>query len=310
MIRSASLRAARRSTIIGTSPTTHRVPTLPMKPSLPAGIPALLLALAATACGGESEPDPAPERPTVQIAFVTGASDGTAARRGIDLALAELNDDSAGTYRYAVSTVEARDPATATQECGRLVGAEGLVAIIGSQTDEPLTACATAIRGAGLVYLSIAETSGEVCTENLFQIAPLPNQRAAAEQTAAQLSARESAPLTVSDYFESVQLPENERFVAALRQSDPAAAPAPEAARAFDAVHLVASAVRGAGGLDRAAVLAALPSVRHDGPRGPVFFPAGSNFATLNMFVGRTTSEGTIEPVSFRPAVAAEPACG
>src|SRR5687768_5239551 len=107
-----------------------------MKTLLRAGIPAILVSLAA--CGGDSEPEPAADRPTVQIAFVAGESDGTAARRGIDVALAELNDDSAGIYRYAVSTVEARDPATATRECERLVGAEGLVAIVGSQTEDAL----------------------------------------------------------------------------------------------------------------------------------------------------------------------------
>ena len=268
---------------------------------------AVLIALAA--CGGETEPVAETEKPTAQIAFLVGASDGTAARRGIDLALAQLNADSAGAYRFAVSEVQARDAATATSECGRLAEADGLVAMIGALGEPEAGACVAAPGAAGLAYVSLSEPSGELCADNLYHVAPLPNQRAAAEETARGLAATAGGPLAVADYFESVQLPANDSFVAASRERDSTAASTPEAARAYDAVRLVAAAVRAAAGADRAAVLAALPSVRVDGPRGPVSFPAGTRFATLHMFVARTGAEGKLEPVSFRPGVAPEPAC-
>jgi ABC-type branched-subunit amino acid transport system substrate-binding protein len=186
---------------------------------------------------------------------------------------------------------------------------EGLVGIIGAQGEPEMRACVAAPGAGALAYVSIAEPSGEVCADNLYTIAPLPNQRAAAQETAARLAATQGGTLTVADYLETVQLPANDSFVAALRERDSTATPTPEAARAFDAVRLVAAAVA-AGGADRAAVLAALPSARADGPRGPVTFPAGKRSATLHMFVGRTGADGKVEPVSFRPAVAPEPGCG
>jgi ABC-type branched-subunit amino acid transport system substrate-binding protein len=265
---------------------------------------ALLLPAVAASCG-EDRPAAA-EKPPYQVAFVSEAGTGTAARRAIDLALAEINADSAGLFHYTLSAVDVgSDPAGATQECQRLGQVEGLGAIIGSQSARALAACTAAVGGAALPYVSISETAGEVCADNLYHIAPLPNQRSAAEETAREFS----GVVTVSDYFSSVQLPANDRFIAGLAGLDSAASSAPEAARAYDAVHLLAAAVRAAGTDERAAVLAALPAASVDGPRGPISFPAGGHFATLNMFIGRAGEDGRVEPVSFRPNVAPKPAC-
>jgi ABC-type branched-subunit amino acid transport system substrate-binding protein len=190
-----------------------------------------------------------------------------------------------------------------------LVGVEALAAIVGSQSPAALVACNAAAAEAGVPYLSIAESSGETCAANLYQIAPLPNQREDAEVTAGELRQASGDALTVSDYFEGVQLPANERFLAGLRARDSAARVPPEAARAYDAVHLLAAAVEAAGTTRRADVLSTLPGAKVDGPRGPVSFPPGVHFATLNLFIGPTAADGPIEPVSFRPTVVPKPAC-
>jgi len=280
---------------------------LALRTTLPA-IAALLAPLLA-ACGGDEAAEV--EKAGFQIAFVSEAGDGTAARRGIDLALDELNADSASHFRYSVTAADAGiDAAGAAAACQRLAGVEGLDAIVGSQSDAGLAACVRAPGVAGVPYISIAESSGELCAANLYLVAPLPNQRAAAEETAREIAANEPGTITVSDYFETVQLPGNERFLAGVRGRDPAGKATPEAARAYDAVHLLAAAVEAAGSTDRAAVLQALPGAKFDGPRGEISFPPGGHFATLNLFIGRTGPDGAIEPVSLRPTIPPKPACG
>ncbi|MBW3628665.1 MAG: ABC transporter substrate-binding protein [Gemmatimonadetes bacterium] len=261
--------------------------------------------------GGCGEKAPPVEKQSYQIAFVSGAGDATAARRGLDLAVEELNADSAGPYRFEVSAVDGgSDAASATAACEKLVAEPEVGAIVGLQSGPTLEACNAVASGAGLPYLSIGGAAGEVCAENLYHIAPLPNQLAAGEETARGIAARQPGTLRVSDYFQEVQLPANDTFLAALREGDAAAVATPESVRAHDAVHLLAAALRQAGSADRPAVLAALPGATVDGPRGPVSFPAGGRFATLNLYIGRPGDGAQIRPVSFMPAVAPAPACG
>lgn len=269
----------------------------------------MIVSLSAVGCG--DEPAAPAEKQSYHIAFVSGGGDAAAARRGLDLAVEELNADSAGAYRFAVAVVDGgTDAASAAQACERLIADATPGAIVGLQPAPAMEGCNAVASRAGLPFLSIAEADGEVCADNAYHIAPLPNQLAAGAETARGLAAREPGTLTVSDYFQEVQLPANDTFLAALRESDPAAVATPETARAYDAVHLLASALRQAGSVDRAAVLAALPTASVDGPRGPVSFPPGGRFATLNLYIGRSGEGGRIQPVSFMPAVAPAPACG
>lgn len=123
-------------------------------------------------------------------------------------------------------------------------------------------------------------------------------------QTARELGPSVENVLVFSDYFDEVQVPANTRFVEAIgARFGGAAAPGPISVASYDALRMLAAAADSAATTAGAEVIATLPRVKIEGPRGAVAFGPGTGFPIANIYVARVGAGGTLELLSHRPGV-------
>ena len=98
--------------------------------------------------------------------------------------------------------------------------------------------------------------------------------------------------ISSSVYFESIQTPANQTFVANYRQHFPNAGPtSADAESSYLAILLLAGALRRAGGTDLAAVRSALTHVTVDAPQGRVHVDRDNRHCYLTPRIGISNSE-------------------
>ena len=102
--------------------------------------------------------------------------------------------------------------------------------------------------------------------------------------------------ISSSVYFESIQTPANQSFVANYRQHFPNAGPtSADAESSYVAILLLARALRQAGGTDLAAVRSALAHVTIDAPQGPVQVDRDNRHCYLTPRIGISNSDGSFD---------------
>jgi branched-chain amino acid transport system substrate-binding protein len=113
-----------------------------------------------------------------------------------------------------------------------------------------------------------------------------------------------------SDYFPSIQSPANDAFLAAMRQKfGDAAQPSESAVLTYDAMNLLAAAVREANSTEGQKVIQSLARISFDGPRGRISFDNGTHYATLTIFVGIVASDGSFHIQSVSPPLVPQLNC-
>jgi branched-chain amino acid transport system substrate-binding protein len=109
--------------------------------------------------------------------------------------------------------------------------------------------------------------------------------------------------LSSSVYFSTVATPENARFVTAWRRRFPELGlTSADAEASYVAVHLLARALRKAGGSDFQAVRAATAGLSFAAPQGPVRIDAENRHCHMAPRIGRSTGSGAFEIVYAHPA--------
>ncbi len=112
--------------------------------------------------------------------------------------------------------------------------------------------------------------------------------------TAKAIGAQAQDVITASSYYPSIQSPANEAFLSAMKQKfGNQAQPSESAILPFDALHLLAAAIKAAGVSDGAAVTNALRTASWDGPRGKIAFGDAINYATLDVYIGIAGVDGS-----------------
>ena len=102
--------------------------------------------------------------------------------------------------------------------------------------------------------------------------------------------------ISSSVYFESIQTPANQTFVANYRQRFPNAGPtSADAESSYLAILLLARALRRAGGTDLATVRSALTHVTVDAPQGRVHVDRDNRHCYLTPRIGISNSEGSFD---------------
>lgn len=115
--------------------------------------------------------------------------------------------------------------------------------------------------------------------------------------------------LSASVYFASVQSARNRSFVAAYRAAYPGGpSVSVEAEGAYNAVHLIARAVRAAGASDASAIRGALDKVVLDAPQGEIRLDPLTQHAWLTPRIGRSRADASFEILYESPSpVAPDP---
>ena len=105
--------------------------------------------------------------------------------------------------------------------------------------------------------------------------------------------------LSSSVYFESVETPENRRFVAAWRQRFPTlGACSADAEATYIAVHLLAEAIGRSGTADMTAVRDAVGTLTFAAPQGEVRVDADSRHCYLRPRIGRSRKDGGFDIIA------------
>jgi branched-chain amino acid transport system substrate-binding protein len=192
------------------------------------------MALAAAACGGKDASEKAPYKVGLVVpSSGPDSASGAAARQGAELAVEEVNADTANLFHLALTVVHApADAQAAAAVCQRLATQDGVEAIIGYDTGAARAACSRAAEQAGIPYLAAARSPDDNCSANFFQIAPIPNQESEAalgylgEQKARRL-------FVIGSHADSMRVVATTRGIEALRmtvagtRTEPAGAPRP-----------------------------------------------------------------------------------
>jgi ABC-type branched-subunit amino acid transport system substrate-binding protein len=146
----------------------------------------LLVALSATLCvaalaasaQGAQKPTP------YTIGWVTGftgsqATNAASATQGLQTALAIVNKtNAAGRPIKVYYADDAADPATASNDCNRLVNQTHVQAILGFESTPSTAACDTYLQQSNIPYiLAQTSTSGSLCLPNYFSLANVGNQQ-------------------------------------------------------------------------------------------------------------------------------------
>jgi urea transport system substrate-binding protein len=118
------------------------------------------------------------------------------------------------------------------------------------------------------------------------------------EGTAKSIGSAAQGVIMTSDYFTSIDTPENKAFLAAMKAKfgDKLETPNYVSVPTYDAVHLYALAAAKANGVGSDAIIGALPQVSFTGPRGPVQLNQQHHTA-LKVYVGQAQSDGGVNIV-------------
>jgi branched-chain amino acid transport system substrate-binding protein len=104
--------------------------------------------------------------------------------------------------------------------------------------------------------------------------------------------------ISSSVYFESINTPENRAFVAAYQAAFPHAGPtSADVEASYLAVHLLARALRRAGGTAMETVRAALPEVAMNAPQGPVRIDPDNRHSYLTPRIGVSNTAGGFDVI-------------
>ncbi len=113
-----------------------------------------------------------------------------------------------------------------------------------------------------------------------------------------------------ASYFSTIDTPENQKFIAALKAKfgDKFVTPTFFSAPTYDAVHQFALAATAAGGLESGSVLKALSEVSFTGARGEVKMTTDRH-ASLPIYLGKGRSDGTFDIVESFGSIDASQQC-
>ena len=128
----------------------------------------------------------------------------------------------------------------------------------------------------------------------------LPYGNLAVDEGTAKSIGPDAAGIYISaSYVTGIDNPENKKFLAAMQKKFGADLKTPNdlSVPEYDAVYLYKAAVEKAGSTDSAKVLAALPTVSFDGPRGKIEM-GDEHHAPLTMYLGQVQKEGSVKVVS------------
>lgn len=116
------------------------------------------------------------------------------------------------------------------------------------------------------------------------------------EGTAKEMGPDAVGMVIAGSYFTSIDSPVNKVFLAAMRKKFGAKLKTPNdlSVPEYDAIYLYKAAVEKAGSTDADKVIAALPMVKFDGPRGTIQMDK-QHHAPLNMYVGQVQKDGSIK---------------
>jgi branched-chain amino acid transport system substrate-binding protein len=124
-----------------------------------------------------------------------------------------------------------------------------------------------------------------------------------AEPELTQLGEAADGHIASSVYFSSVRTPENARFTAAWAARHPGLGlTSADAEASYVAVHLLARAIRKAGGAGFDAVRRAAGEVAFAAPQGPVRVDPENRHCWLHPRIGRSTADGRFEILHESPA--------
>ena len=102
--------------------------------------------------------------------------------------------------------------------------------------------------------------------------------------------------ITSSSYFESIALPQNQSFVARLKACYGADAhPSVDGQSTYNAVNLLARAIKRAGTIDVAAVRSAAANYRYDSPQGSIWVDPDNNHCVLTPRLARSNAAGQFD---------------
>ena len=128
----------------------------------------------------------------------------------------------------------------------------------------------------------------------------LPYGNLAVDEGTAKSIGPDAAGIYISaSYVTGIDSAENKKFLAAMQKKFGADLKTPNdlSVPEYDAVYLYKAAVEKAGGTDVAKVLAALPTVTFDGPRGTIAMDK-EHHAPLTMYLGQVQKDGSVKVVS------------
>jgi branched-chain amino acid transport system substrate-binding protein len=123
------------------------------------------------------------------------------------------------------------------------------------------------------------------------------------ETEIAALGEKAHGHLTIAPYFQSLDTPANDRFLATMRRLAPGAShPSAFFAQAYAAVQMIARGVAATGGGDVGRVLAAAKADSYEAPFGALSIHAETNHAILAPHVARASDKGGFEVIATTAA--------